>query len=479
MVTSITLQEGVDNIASSTITKEDKTNTDTLKVSMSESFNVGIGDTITYKDINGVTIFKGIVQTYKVGNGQNEVTVYDLGAELLERTVNQIFTNQSPEDIISTVITNYTSLTYVSTITSGTTISSYVAKDKRAFDVVTELAEILSANFFVDVSGNFKLELEGINFSSKAISSDFYNLTSNWEYDITQQVNSCTVVGDRLVQNKTETFSGDGSTTVFSLSEIPNTIKVTISGVEQTAYVPGNSTGDYVLDKENKTITFDTAPASGSNNITAEYEFEIPIKIRRRDGASIALYGQKDKTYNKPYIKSRDEARSYASFILSTFSNPLQRSSWSPTSSSDYEDFLLYLPNDVINVNDKLNNITGDFIIRKVERKYPGNLDITVGSPLDDFTFWAKEIQQKVKQLEEANDNSTILNEDEFIEENLSLTFKTGIIGYYRQDVGTAGFYDSGHTYDIGKTYDVTTTPTGAKPSKFPLQFTETGFILG
>lgn len=40
----------------------------------------------------------------------------------------------------------------------------------------------------------------------------------------------------------------------------------------------------------------------------------------------------------------------------------------------------------------------------------------------------AKEVQQKVKQLEEKDDNSTILNEDEFVEENLLIEFDVDII---------------------------------------------------
>ena len=39
-----------------------------------------------------------------------------------------------------------------------------------------------------------------------------------------------------------------------------------------------------------------------------------------------------------------------------------------------------------------------------------------------------KEVQQKVKQLEEKDDNSTILNEDEFVEENLLIEFDVDII---------------------------------------------------
>lgn len=434
MVSSLTFTENTDNV-SSKIVKEDNTNTDILVLTVPESTTIGIGDTITYKDKAATTIFKGIVQNYKVGNGLKTVEVYDLGAELLQRIVNQIFTSQSPEAIISTVLSTYTSLTYVSTISSGVTIDSYVAKDKKAWDIVTEMAEILLANFYVDVSGNFQLELEGDTTSTKNITTSNAVLDGAWNYDISQQVNSVTIQGDRLLQEKVESFAGPA--TQVSLAEIPIDVYVTVGGTEKTGYIDGSSTGDYTVDRENKNIDFD----SSSSTIVVTYTFEIPIKIRRRDAASISTYGQKDKKFEKPYIKSRDEARNYASFILGRYANPLQSSKWKISSTSDYEAFTSFLPNNIIPVTDSLNSISGNFIIKKVERSFPGDLFIHVGTPEDDLTFWNKEVQTRIKQLEEKDDNSSILNEDEYVEENVSVDFAVSISDCFLRTYDADTFY--------------------------------------
>ena len=105
----------------------------------------------------------------------------------------------------------------------------------------------------------------------------------------------------------------------------------------------------------------------------------------------------------------------------------MEQSTWI-LPNSEISSLNTYLPNSYIFVNDTLNNKSGYYIIRTVIWEQPGNFKITVGTPMEDIVFWQKEVQQKVKQLEEKDDNSTILNEDEFVEENLLIEFDVDII---------------------------------------------------
>ena len=111
MVTK-TFTEDTDNIKSRII-KEDKTNTDVLRLFVTNNSTIATGDAVVYKNKAGTTIFTGTVQNVKTGEGIREAIIWDKGEQLLRRTVNTIFTNQRPEQIIRTVIQNYTDLTYV------------------------------------------------------------------------------------------------------------------------------------------------------------------------------------------------------------------------------------------------------------------------------------------------------------------------------------------------------------------------------
>ena len=65
----------------------------------------------------------------------------------------------------------------------------------------------------------------------------------------------------------TDTFSGDGTTTTFTLTNeyiLMNSVTVTVGGSTTKAYNLNRITGE---------LEFDTAPASGTDNITVEYTY--------------------------------------------------------------------------------------------------------------------------------------------------------------------------------------------------------------
>lgn len=69
--------------------------------------------------------------------------------------------------------------------------------------------------------------------------------------------------------NRTETFSGDASETEFTINSKPlqciNTVK--ISSIEQSKHIA------YTIDLRNSKVVFASAPASGTNNISIDYDF--------------------------------------------------------------------------------------------------------------------------------------------------------------------------------------------------------------
>ena len=97
----ITLTEEVDNMTS-VIQKEDKNNIDVLRINVPNTTVIGIGDEIIYQDESATTIFTGFVQNILIGQSK-EITVFDKGSQLLQRVVNQVFTNQKHEEIIESI----------------------------------------------------------------------------------------------------------------------------------------------------------------------------------------------------------------------------------------------------------------------------------------------------------------------------------------------------------------------------------------
>lgn len=76
-----------------------------------------------------------------------------------------------------------------------------------------------------------------------------------------------TGLSNRQTNSQTQSFSGNDSTTVFTLTNKAVCINfVTISGSTQTAFL------DYQIDLDNKKITFTTAPATGTNNIVVNHD---------------------------------------------------------------------------------------------------------------------------------------------------------------------------------------------------------------
>ncbi len=419
---------------SATIIKEDKTNVDTMTINVNFGTAGEVGDEIEFYDENAVLAFAGYIESKETA-GQLTFECEDWGSILKRTVTNTIFTDQRAEEIIQTVVESV-GLTYVSSITTTEVISTYVCDKKNNLEIVEELADKLLANFMTDVNKNFMLETEGGNLSSKAITNSNGLLDGSWETDITELINAVYVEGDdRNVFGTQDTFSGDNSTTEFTLTEIPVDITVTVNGTILQGFVDGQSTGDYQIQREQKKVIFNVAPSAGVDNIVVDYTFSIPVTIRRRNASSIATYGERNSIIRKNWIETREDARNYANYIITNFSQPLVNSTWSITLQADINDWQSFLPNEQLSVTDSLQGFAGNYIIRKVERRYGTGtaLKVTVGSKERNLALYDKQVTDRIRQLETSDQNQSILNEDEYIEETLNIQLRSEVITFQRQ----------------------------------------------
>lgn len=93
---------------------------------------------------------------------------------------------------------------------------------------------------------------------------------------------------------QTNTFNGDASTTAFTLSPkpvLPESETVTVGGVSQTRGT------DYTIDNRTGVITFSTAPATGTNNISVSY-----TSYAATDWTQVAAFGEQYLTMTNGYL---------------------------------------------------------------------------------------------------------------------------------------------------------------------------------
>ncbi|HEX76957.1 MAG TPA: DUF2460 domain-containing protein [Dehalococcoidia bacterium] len=93
---------------------------------------------------------------------------------------------------------------------------------------------------------------------------------------------------------RTDTFSGDGTTTAFTLSYrpvMPKSETVTVDGVSQTRDT------DYTIDNRTGVITFATAPPLGTDNISVSY-----TSYSASDWSEVAKFGTWYMTITSGYL---------------------------------------------------------------------------------------------------------------------------------------------------------------------------------
>lgn len=139
----------------------------------------------------------------------------------------------------------------------------------------------------------------------------------------TTTVNDVEVVGDARLNHYEETFNGDNSTTVFSLSN-SSPIIVTVEHPVGTVLDPDV---DYEVDFENSQIVFTSAPASGTDNIKVKYESEDvgELYFRSSDSTSINNIGRYSARIYFPGMKDFTFLPNFANGYITAHKDILQR----------------------------------------------------------------------------------------------------------------------------------------------------------
>jgi hypothetical protein len=320
-----------------------------------------------------------------------QIIAQSFGKILAETEINgQVFNDRTPEYIVENLVEAKTTLTFQSSSgVSGITLKQYVA-DGKLVDVLKDLSAITNRVFYT--TGSKLLVFDDVKFNDLDLVLTHGNglKISDDGFDDTEIVNDLTVLGQNLQYNTVQTFNGDNSNLVFTLDNNPVVMKVTIGGTESTPET------DYDFDTMNRTVTFGTAPATGSNNISVEYTFEKPLYIRGTKQDSINTYGVHAKRLNLPWISSREDGVRFVQAYLNRYKDISQKVK--VTSAKLYNSLQ---ENDIVHLKNFIKGIDGDFVIKSITWKYPEMTTLVeVGEYYFDFFEYDKEIVAKIHDLE-------------------------------------------------------------------------------
>lgn len=423
--------------------------------------------TAEYYDSNDNLLLDGKIKKAKelsfdaaTGSRIYEITIYDNGYNLVDGNTNEIFRDKLAEEIIEEVV-EANGLTFVNQLpsSSGVLIPKKTYLDRDPIEPVNELCNTLGANWRVEGS-TFYLFIRAQTLSSVTIDGKIgWTLNRDGWIDETDKKASTVIVkGAVITQRTAETVIGTG--TEFILSRTP--IDVEFVGLTQSTE---NIIGDYEVDKQEKKVTFN----SPETDPEFFYSYESQVRVQIGDGDPIKVL---DRNYIEDIAQGRKLGRKY----LEIYSDGIQASTWinNDMFGLDINDLIVGYK---INVLNKLNTSRdGPYVITKVIRKYPTQNLITVGEDETSIYNWQAESKDRIKQLEERDQNSDFVQLDVFKTGSVKPKITTTLTQYlvvintgeilWSSDTTLANdadlISDTGPDVDFAIAYDDSALPVGS-----------------
>ena len=225
--------------------------------------------------------------------------------------------------------------------------------------------------------------------------------------NIYQTINEIELQGVSSDSAYKETFTGDGSTKIFTVTRTPLStyIYVTVDGVEQKGSVDGASTAyDYLINKQQGFIEFATAPAAGKS-IVVNYTATELTSVTVDDEDS-----QADHTKRKLVVSVTDAI---------TIDDALERAkSMIKTSKNNFYDFSVNAVNvldiscrNYVNFEDMSSNTyLNGLYVNKITWKWPEYYEVLqLGTKPFDTDEILYTTEQRVKKLERKRQEGQVL----------------------------------------------------------------------
>lgn len=268
------------------------------------------------QDVNPPTtkIFAGVLveKSYegeRHGNYERiKLIARDYTALLQKNTVEpEVYTNQEVSVIVEDLMLKYapTNFTTTNVQTTTLTLPRISFKQLSVFDAIKQLADQVGYVFYVD--NNKDLHFKPRSTVSSGVTLDNTNvIKSEFVRDIDSVKNRIYVYGNKhLVKRPQETFTADGTGSVFTLANNPYNTQIRVSGAEKKGDVYKSaetvtSGPEYLVNFHDKQIIFLSGTDLGYTSIpgslvqvTADYWVSKPIIKLAEDQTSMILYGKR------------------------------------------------------------------------------------------------------------------------------------------------------------------------------------------
>lgn len=319
-----------------TLRKTDRLNqrTDSLTFSIQKTATatftpVGGDEVLLYND--GIKIFGGTITKIKMKSAQLNEVYYQVECEGYTQTFDRRLVNERFESTTVEAIIEDLMDVYAPTFTYNN-VSCTVAVDSIAFNRITlsacldNLAKLTGYSYYIDYDKDlhfFAKNTEAAPFNLDNTSGNFFDLEISDDY--TQIRNSVVVRGgEEEGASQTELFDGTGTKKIFALAnKFSSKPTVTVGGVTQDVgvdFLNDYSDGyDVLWNYNEKYLRWDTAPASGTDNINVTGTPLFPVIVRFTDPTSIATHGVYEFSVVDKSLKTQNDALERASAELEAY----------------------------------------------------------------------------------------------------------------------------------------------------------------
>lgn len=396
-------------------------------------------------------IFSGYVTKVRANGQYYDVDVSDKLYRAITTVVNQIYDLTSPQggvvsEIFKDLINTYTGLTANNTSVqnSGTVniLQKFVVRRANVYEQLKKLADALGWQFYYRPDTNlvyFEPRGYTVNTNTLTIGDNIINLPA-WSQDTSEFANDITCVGKPVKVTFIDTYTGDGSTSVFSLTKgKPVSIEVTVAGAIKTGGLTTATSGaQYTVDTEAQTITFTSGNIpTGGQAIVITYDYIAALITHLTSPASITKYVLTvQKVYQFSEVKTLADLEQKTRELITKIDEPFL-STTLRAKASQITTLGLHVGQRV-RVVDNRNKIAGQnidqqLVVLKRTIRLPSDYDeIDVGDREWKLADWEAGVEERLHKLfDEAMQSQDIVLEILELSRILTLKRKTLVLTRY------------------------------------------------
>lgn len=456
----------------------------------SRTFEPDGGDEIGIWD-GATQIFGGVITQIEREMEANRIEDFiveacDWGVVLDRKVVFETFEEETVEDIIDFIITNYTSGFTQVNVSCTVEVRKIVFDGKPVSKCLDELAELVGYEWYVDPT-------KDVHFFAKGNETSPFDLTDEngkyilnslkVGYDWTAIVNSVLIEGGKFegsatVRQKIKVMELEGSEVADEERlEFPTTVEFakepkvimnpgTVDETELTVGVDGLDSADdfdVLWSMSGKFLRFkeETKPEM-FDVILMEGRELIPIKFKAVDQASIATYGENQLYKVDTSLSEPAQAGEYAAALMDAYKDKILEGSFRTIESG-------LTAGQKINIQSTIRGLDQDFYIKSVRftMKTNDSFEYEIGLMTQKtaglIDFLQRQLMNKVKELD-LEEGSAITK---YVQITETITMTESVV----KDIGS-GVDEPIPAYVIGPYYPTDDWPTDKKrvPTIGPVQ---------